>query len=142
MGGEGLLSHFKSPLVLILVFAAIISAIAGERPNALIVLVVVFGSTTLRIVHEYRASDGIEKMRFKVMIKSTALRDGQSCNSKVASTATTAKSEHIGHGANIKDIRLSAYLNWEVTGKPICDGTTFCLEAKQGAHNPVDATAY
>lgn len=73
-----LLNQFKSPLVLILVFAAIISAIAGEWPDAVIVLAVVLGSATLGFVQEYRASDAIEKLRSKVMIKSSVVRDGQS----------------------------------------------------------------
>jgi P-type Mg2+ transporter len=74
-----LLNQFKSPLVLILVFAAIISAVAGEWPDAVIVLAVVLGSATLGFVQEYRASDAIEKLRSKVMIKSSVVRDGQSC---------------------------------------------------------------
>ena len=73
-----LLNQFKSPLVLILVIAAIISAVVGEWPDAAIVLVVVLGSTTLGFVQEYRASDAIEKLRSKLTIKSTVLRDGQS----------------------------------------------------------------
>ena len=73
-----LLNQFKSPLVLILVVAAIISAIAGEWPDALIVIAVVLGSTTLGFVQEYRASDAIEKLRSKVTIKSSVLREGQS----------------------------------------------------------------
>jgi Mg2+-importing ATPase len=72
-----LLNQFRSPLVLILVFAAIISAIAGEWPDAVIVLAVVLGSTTLGFVQEYRASDAIEKLRSKIMIKSNVLHDGQ-----------------------------------------------------------------
>lgn len=74
-----LLNQFKSPLVLILVFAAVISAIAGEWPDAVIVLAVVLGSTTLGFVQEYRASDAIEKLRSTVMIQSRVARNGQSC---------------------------------------------------------------
>ncbi len=74
-----LLSQFKSPLVLILVFAAMISAIAGEWPDAVIVLLVVLGSTTLGFVQEYRASSAIEKLRSKVTHRSSVLRDGQAC---------------------------------------------------------------
>ena len=74
-----LLSQFKSPLVLILVVAAIISAIAGEWPDALIVIAIVMGSTTLGFWQEYRASDAIEKLRSKVTIKSTIMRDGKKC---------------------------------------------------------------
>ena len=71
-----LLSQFKSPLVLILVVAAIISAVAGEWPDALIVIAIVIGSTMLGFWQEYRASDAIEKLRSKVTIKSFALREG------------------------------------------------------------------
>jgi hypothetical protein len=54
---ELLLNQFKSPLVLILVVAVIISVIAREWPDAVIVLAVVLGSTTLGFVQEYRASE-------------------------------------------------------------------------------------
>lgn len=73
-----LLSQFKSPLVLILIVAAVISAIAGEWPDAVIVLAVVLGSTTLGFVQEYRASDAINKLRSQLMNNSTVIRDGQS----------------------------------------------------------------
>lgn len=72
-----LLSQFRSPLVLILVFAAAVSAFMGEWPDAVIVLVVVVGSTLLGFVQEYRASDAIEKLRSKVMSTSNVLRDGE-----------------------------------------------------------------
>ena len=48
-----LLSQFKSPLVLILIFAAIVSGIVGEWVDASIVLAVVLGSTMLGFVQEY-----------------------------------------------------------------------------------------
>lgn len=44
-----LLNQFKSPLVLILVFAAIISAIAGEWPDAAIVLILL--QVASRLLH-------------------------------------------------------------------------------------------
>jgi Mg2+-importing ATPase len=71
-------NQFKSPLVLILVFAAMISALLGEWPDAIIVLAVVLGSTMLGFVQEYRASNAIEKLRTQIRIKSSVLRDGQS----------------------------------------------------------------
>ncbi len=74
-----LLSQFRSPLVLILIFAAAVSVAAGEWPDAVIVLAVVLGSTTLGFLQEYRASDAIEKLRSRVMLKSGVLRDGISC---------------------------------------------------------------
>jgi Mg2+-importing ATPase len=72
-----LLRQFKSPLVLILIFAAIVSAFLGEWTDAIIVLSVVLGSTMLGFVQEYRASNAIEKLRLQVTIKSNILRDGK-----------------------------------------------------------------
>ena len=72
-----LLRQFKSPLVLILIFAAIVSAFLGEWTDAIIVLSVVLGSTLLGFVQEYRASNAIEKLRLQVTIKSNLLRDGK-----------------------------------------------------------------
>ncbi|MEI7847365.1 MAG: magnesium-translocating P-type ATPase [Chloroflexota bacterium] len=72
-----LLGQFKSPLVLILIFAAIISAFVGEWVDASIVLVVVLGSTMLGFVQEYRASTAVEKLRSQVTIKSSVLRSGK-----------------------------------------------------------------
>ncbi len=72
-----LLSQFKSPLVLILIFASIISAFVGEWTDAVIVLAVVIGSTTLGFVQEFRAGNAVEKLRSQVTIKANVLRDGK-----------------------------------------------------------------
>jgi Mg2+-importing ATPase len=69
--------QFKSPLVLILIFAAIVSAFVGEWTDAVIVLAVVIGSTMLGFVQEYRAGNAVEKLRSQVTIKSSVLRDDQ-----------------------------------------------------------------
>jgi len=73
-----LLNQFRSPLVLILVFAAIVALIVGEWTDASIVLLVVFGSTLLGFAQEYRASNAVEKLRAQITIKSNVLRDGRS----------------------------------------------------------------
>jgi Mg2+-importing ATPase len=72
-----LLSQFKSPLVLILIFASIVSAFVGEWTDAIIVLSVVIGSTMLGFAQEYRASKAVEKLRSQTTIKSSVLRDGK-----------------------------------------------------------------
>ena len=72
-----LLSQFKSPLVLILIFAAIVSGIVGEWVDASIVLAIVLGSTLLGFVQEYTASNAVEKLRSQITIKSSLLRGGQ-----------------------------------------------------------------
>ena len=72
-----LLGQFKSVLVLILIFAAIVSGIVGEWVDASIVLAIVLGSTILGFVQEYAASNAVEKLRSQVTIKSSVLRGGQ-----------------------------------------------------------------
>ncbi len=71
------LNQFRSPLVLILIFAAIVSLVVGEITDAGIVLAIVLGSTVLGFVQEYRASNAAEKLRSQVMINSSVLRGGQ-----------------------------------------------------------------
>jgi Mg2+-importing ATPase len=71
------LNQFRSPLVLILIFASIVSIIVGEWTDASIVLVIVFGSTVLGFMQEYRASNAVEKLRSQITIKSSVLRGGQ-----------------------------------------------------------------
>ena len=69
------LNQFRSPLVLILIFAAIVSAVVGEWVDASIVLAVVLGSTILGFTQEYMAGNAVEKLRSQVTIKSNVLRD-------------------------------------------------------------------
>ena len=72
-----LLRQFKSPLVLILIFAAVVSGVMGEWVDASIVLAIVLGSTILGFVQEYTASNAVEKLRSQITIKSSVLRGGQ-----------------------------------------------------------------
>ncbi len=70
-------SQFKSPLVLILIVASIISLLAAEWIDAAMVLVIVLGSTLLGFAQEYIAGNAIDRLRSKVTIHSLVLRDGQ-----------------------------------------------------------------
>src|SRR5665647_186168 len=72
-----LLSQFKSPLVLILIVAAIISGVLGEWVDTIIVLVIVLSSTLLGFVQEYAAGNAVEKLRSQVTLKTNVLRGGQ-----------------------------------------------------------------
>ena len=73
-----LLGQYKSPLVIILILAAIISGFLGEWVDACIILGIVLCSTTLGFVQEYTASNAVEKLRSQITIKSNVLRNGQS----------------------------------------------------------------
>jgi Mg2+-importing ATPase len=71
------ITQFTSPLVLILVFAAVVSAIAGEWTDAGIVVAIVVASAVLSFAQEYSASHAVEKLRAQVTIKASVLRDGK-----------------------------------------------------------------
>ena len=73
-------SQFKSPLVLILVFASVVSLIAAEWVDAGVVLVVVLGSTLLGFFQEYSAGTAIEKLRARITIHASVLRGGAAAN--------------------------------------------------------------
>jgi Mg2+-importing ATPase len=70
------LGQFKSPLVLILLFATFISAFVKEYADALVILTIVMGSAVITFAQEYRASNAVEKLRARLVHKVTALRDG------------------------------------------------------------------
>ncbi len=72
------LKQFKSPIVLILVFATGVSAVVLDWVDAIIILAIVLGSAGLSFVQEYNASNAAEKLRARVTIRSSVLRDGQS----------------------------------------------------------------
>src|SRR3989304_8020004 len=71
------LNQFKSPLVLILVFAAAISILTGEWIDATIVILIVVASAILGFIQEYSASNAVEKLRNQIKLKSAVLRDGK-----------------------------------------------------------------
>ncbi len=74
---QSFLAQFTSPLVLILIFAAAVSMIAGEWTDAMIVMIIVIASAMLSFVQEYRANQAVEKLRDQITTKATVLRDGK-----------------------------------------------------------------
>ena len=72
-----LLNQFRNPLVLILIFASVISLMAAEWIDAGVVLAIVFGSTILGFVQEYIAGNAIEKLRSQITLNTRVLRAGQ-----------------------------------------------------------------
>ena len=68
--------QFASPLVLILVFGALLSAALGGWLDAAIILVVVTGSTLLGFVQEYRGSRAVAALRARLALTSRVRRDG------------------------------------------------------------------
>jgi Mg2+-importing ATPase len=71
------LGQFRSPIVLILLFATGVSAVTQEWVDAVIILVIVLGSALLSFFQEYNANTAAEKLRAQVTVKATVVRDGQ-----------------------------------------------------------------
>lgn len=70
------LSHFRSPLVIILVIAAIVSGVLGEPVNAAIIVSIVLLSVVLDFTQEYRAERAAESLRKRVATTATVVRGG------------------------------------------------------------------
>ena len=71
-----LLAQFKSPLILILLFATGLSFFLHDPVNALIILTIVVVSGLLGFWQEHSATKAVEKLLAIVQIKASVLRDG------------------------------------------------------------------
>ncbi len=71
-----LLRQFESPLVLILIFAAVISLALQQWVDASIILVIVLGSAALSFTQEYRASAAVDGLKRRLALTCRVLRGG------------------------------------------------------------------
>ena len=72
-----LLSQFKSPLVLILLAAAVLSIFLQDPTSAVIIFVIVCASGVLGFWQERGATDAVKRLLSIVQISSTVLRSGE-----------------------------------------------------------------
>jgi len=70
-------NQFKSPIVLILIFATIISAFLQDWADAVIILLIVMGSALLSFFQERNAGRAAEKLKEQISFKTDVLRDGK-----------------------------------------------------------------
>jgi Mg2+-importing ATPase len=70
------LLHFKSPLVIILLIAALITGALGELANTIIILTIIFVSVVLDYYQESKAEKAAQLLKQKVTTTATVLRDG------------------------------------------------------------------
>ena len=78
------LSHFKNPLVIVLLAASAVSALTGEITGFVIIWAIVLMSVTLDFVQEYRAGRAADQLKKTVAIRATVLRDGHSQDIPIA----------------------------------------------------------
>src|SRR4051812_8546259 len=75
-----LVGQFKSPIILILLIAAGISAFLGDTTDTAIILGIVFLSGLLGFWQEHHANSAVEKSLALVKVTATVLRDGSATN--------------------------------------------------------------
>jgi len=73
---ELLLNQFRSPLVILLLFAMALSLFLGETTDGVIVLAIVLGSALLGFWQEYRASNAVARLLAVIQTTVRVLRDG------------------------------------------------------------------
>lgn len=78
-------SQFKSPLMLLLIGAVIISGFLGDQSDVFIILFIVLSTGLLSFFQERNAGKVAEKLQSMISLKATVLRDGivQDINSKL-----------------------------------------------------------
>ena len=77
-GALGLfLGQFRSPLVILLLIAAVLSAFLGDATDTAIILVIVFASGVLGFIQERGAANAVAKLLAIVEVKAAVVRDGQ-----------------------------------------------------------------
>jgi P-type Mg2+ transporter len=70
------IAQFKSPIILILIGAGIVSLFLQDRIDAALILAIVLVSGVLGFWQEYSATDAVAKLRALVETKVRVLRDG------------------------------------------------------------------
>ncbi|WP_297687500.1 magnesium-translocating P-type ATPase [uncultured Anaerococcus sp.] len=70
------LSQFKSPITMILIFAAILSIFMKDYSDGIIILIIIMISSILSYLHESKAKDAVKRLLSSVSVTSSVLRDG------------------------------------------------------------------
>ncbi|WP_304639542.1 magnesium-translocating P-type ATPase [Pseudomonas sp.] len=70
------LRQFRSPLVLILLFGALVSLVVHDWTDASIILAILLGSAVLGFTQEYRASAALSALRHRLALTVSVYRDG------------------------------------------------------------------
>jgi Mg2+-importing ATPase len=72
-----LLGQFKSPIIIILIFAAVLSAFLGDLTDAVIILTIIIFSALLGFWQEKGAANAVQRLLALVKTRVDAMRDGK-----------------------------------------------------------------
>lgn len=71
------INQFKNPIIMILIFAAILSMFLKDYSDGIIILIIIIISAFLSYGHESNANNAVKKLLSSVSVKSSVLRDGK-----------------------------------------------------------------
>lgn len=72
-----LISQFKSPIILILIIAAIFSILVNSKADSLFILMVITINAVIGTYQEWNSEKSAEKLQNLIKIKTRVLRDGK-----------------------------------------------------------------
>jgi Mg2+-importing ATPase len=75
--------HVFNPIILLLLFASILSFFLGERIDAMIILTIIGISLSLDLIQEHKANKAAEMLKERVSITATVIREGKRREVKV-----------------------------------------------------------
>ena len=71
------INQFKNPIIIILIFAAVLSIFLKDYSDGIIILIIIMISAFLSYNHESKANNAVKKLLSSVSVKSSVLRDGK-----------------------------------------------------------------
>jgi Mg2+-importing ATPase len=126
------LNQFKSPIMLILLAATLVSAFLSDWLDAVIIFAIVLGSALLSFFQEYNASNAAEKLRAQISVKSQVLRGGQTL-SIPATQIVPGDVVLLSAGSLIPADGLVLDARDFFVSQSVLTGETFPVEKKPGA---------
>lgn len=74
---EMFINQFKNPIIIILIFAAVLSIFLKDYSDGIIILIIIMISAFLSYNYESKANNAVKKLLSSVSVKSSVLRDGK-----------------------------------------------------------------
>lgn len=123
--------RFKSPLVLILLFASLISFSLQERIDGAIIITIVLVSTVIDFMQHWQSGQAVEKLKNTVKIKTIAEREGEEIEIPVSELVPGDVISLSAGNIVPADCRIISS-NYLVVSESALTGESFPIEKKEG----------
>ncbi len=133
-------NQLRSPLLLLLILAALASAATGEWVDAVIVLIIVTASVGIGYSREYRAQAAAARLRARILTRANALRDGRPTRVPVREIVP-GDVVLLSAGSLVPGDGLIAASTDFFVNEAVLTGESFPVEKKPGTVSPAAALA-